>query len=323
MMKFIKILVLIFVFFGWFLGFNSNLKSYLFDKKILQDDYRYGDLYRLSNLPEFKDTKVICANNNNTKQIQNIHLYLAGDSFTEPERVNAKDFSSKFYTHGFSHLPNVPLVLAKEKKVLIIETVERHIGEKFSEPWHLWNTENKVISNKTFTDYLYDWKLPYNDDSHVAATFGSDFFLKIKEWKAELNRNLFGKINDKVILSTNKKDLFYYLDADAGFKKIADAEVDKYVKNMNVTRENYLKLGFYEVYFSLIPNKSSILEKGRTDYNHLLERIENHKDLKAPLVSIYKDFQANSDGVYLKGDSHWNCTGQQIWLNKVNAVLAK
>lgn len=322
MKNFVKILVLSIVLFGWFLGFKSPLKSYLFDKKILQDDYRYGDLYRLSNLPEFKDPKVNCGSNN-IKQTQNVHLYLAGDSFTESERVNAKDFSSKFYTHGFSHLPNAPLVLGKEKKVLIIETVERHVHEKFNTPWFLWSIDQPILIEQKLKQKLYDWKLPYNDDSHVAAIFGSDLFLKIKEWKAELNRNLFGKINDKVFLSTNKKDLFYYLDADAGFKKIVDAEIDKYVKNMNVTRENYLNLGFNEVYFSIIPNKSSIMEKGRTDYNHLLERIENHKDLKVPLISIYKDFQANSDGVYLKGDSHWNCTGQQIWLNKVNAVLEK
>jgi hypothetical protein len=145
--------------------------------------------------------------------------------------------------------------------------------------------------------------------------------MKIREMKAELNLWLFGKTDDKVKLHNGH--LLYYLDINPGisscFDKIEKSEIDLMVKNVNLTYEYYKSLGFDEVYLSIIPNKTSVLAQDLGEYNHLIERMEGNKDLKMPVISVYADFMKKN--LYLKGDSHWNCEGQQIWIDKVNERL--
>ena len=80
-----------------------------------------------------------------------------------------------------------------------------------------------------------------------------------------------------------------------------------------------VNLGFDEVYLSVIPNKSSLLIKDDPAYNHLIERIEGHPELQIPLISVWKAF--TEQNYYQKGDSHWNCAGQKIWVDAVNERL--
>jgi hypothetical protein len=49
-----KYFFLIIFAFLWYLGFSKDLAQWLFEKNIAKDDYRYGDLYRLSNLSQFR-----------------------------------------------------------------------------------------------------------------------------------------------------------------------------------------------------------------------------------------------------------------------------
>ena len=72
---------------------------------------------------------------------------------------------------------------------------------------------------------------------------------------------------------------------------------------------------------SIIPNKTSILGKDLGNYNNLLARIENNSKLEMPLISVYKEFEKGGSKFYDLGDSHWNCKGAQIWINKVNDKL--
>ena len=78
-------------------------------------------------------------------------------------------------------------------------------------------------------------------------------------------------------------------------------------------------MGFDEVYLSIIPNKTSLLIKNDKNYNRLIERVENHPRLKIPVISVWNEF--TSKNYYQKGDSHWNCAGQKIWVDKVNEKL--
>jgi hypothetical protein len=105
---------------------------------------------------------------------------------------------------------------------------------------------------------------------------------------------------------------FYALDEEA----LATA-----VKHINQTRENYLKQGFDEVYLSVIPNKVTIMRPGDGVYNHLLEKLYNHPGLKVPVIDVYAAFARQPEGLYLRSDSHWNCSGIAIWLNNLYPVL--
>lgn len=321
-MKILKYATLILFAFLWFLGCSKTASKYAYDHHIVEDDYRYGDLYRLANLPDFRVKVERCDKNYNDNK-SNVALYLAGDSFTEDGRVNGDNFAAETYLRGFVAEPNKGFPLTSGKKILVIETVERHFRERFQQPWKNWDMarEDKVVNEQTLKEKLLEIKVPYNTEMHESLLFGSDFMMKIREMKAELNLRLFGKTDDKVKLHNDH--LLYYLDVNPGisscFDKIEESEIDLMVKNVNLTYEYYKSLGFDEVYLSIIPNKTSVLAQDLGEYNHLIERMEGNKDLKMPVISVYADFMKKN--LYLKGDSHWNCKGQQIWIDKVNERL--
>jgi hypothetical protein len=308
--------------FLWFLGCSKTASKYAYDHHMVEDDYRYGDLYRLANLPDFR-VKVEKCDNDYVGKKSEVSLYLAGDSFTEDGRLEGDNFATDGFLKGFVAEPNKGFSLESGKKILVIETVERHFRERFQQPWKNWDVISKkeVASEQTLEEKLLDIKVPYNTQMHESLLFGSDFMMKIRETKARLNLWLFGKTDDKVKLHNGH--LLYYLDANPGisgcFDKIEESEIDLMIKNANLTYEYYKGLGFDEVYLSIIPNKTSILAQDLGEYNHLIERIEGNKSLKMPTISIFQDF--SSKNLYLKGDSHWNCEGQQIWVDKVNEKL--
>jgi hypothetical protein len=324
MVKFLRYTGIILFGFLWFLGCNKNVSKYLFDKDILKDDYRYGDLYRLSNLPQFKEAIEICEVDSNLQK-GDVALYLAGDSFTEPGRISEKEIGSLVFFRGKVAESNAPMPKTTKRKVLIIETVERHFRERFASPWSNWDFSDEILTENSFLDEMLAAKVPYNAQLHESELFGYDFTLKVKELKALFNLKILNKVDDKVKLSKNKKHLLYYLDVNPGisssFDIVSDNEIENLIKNVNITYDNYKRMGFDEVYLSIIPNKTSILGKDLGEYNQLVNRVEGNEKLRMPIISIINDFEKGHEAMYAKGDTHWSCEGKKIWTDKVNAIL--
>lgn len=323
MRKALKYIVIVVASFLWFLGCSTQTVVYLVDEGWIKDDYRYGDLYRLSNLKEFKEPSPKCDLPYDGEKAE-IALYLAGDSFTEEGRVKADQYAAYTYFRTFVAEPDHQMEWVEGRKILVIETVERHFRERFSEkPWGNWQrADNKpVIIEKSIKDKLLDFRIPYREEMHESVLFSSGFFLWIKEAKAWFNHKILGHVDESVSILNGQ--LVYGLDVEPGISSVYDTvseeEIDRIVRNANQTRLNYLGLGFDEVYLSVIPNKSSLILKNNDDYNHLLQRVENHPDLTIPLISVWEEF--TSENYYQKGDSHWNCEGQKIWVDKVNALI--
>jgi hypothetical protein len=314
------------VFFGflWFLGCSKTTTNLLFDAKVLKDDFRYGDLYRLSNLARFKDLQQKCSPV--AVKPKNINLIIAGDSFTEKERIDSASFGSKTYQRLTLAEPETILSVKKgSKNVLILEVVERHFRERFAKPYTALRIKKEKALSPSLKQKALNFMLPYSENQHQAALFGFDFILNLKELKASINEQIFHRVDPKVVLSADKESIFYYLDSEAGatsgYEPISEAEIFRLVYNMNLSYAHYKSLGFEEIYLSIIPNKSSILEPGKTTYNHLIERIEQHESLQMPVLSIFQAFKKLGKPAYELGDSHWSCTGQNIWLNTVNHKL--
>jgi hypothetical protein len=326
MQKYLKYIALVFFGFLWFLGCSKTVSKTLFEYKILKDEYRYGDLYRLSNLPQFRVPVEVCEPNNYSKKAD-LALYLAGDSFTEEGRVGSQDLASSFFRAQVG-LASQQLPDSKKKKILIIETVERHFRERFALPWQNWVKTPSHLAHpqEDVFQKALTFSLPYNAQLHEGEMFGFDFMLRLKELKAMLNYYLFDRLDPKVKLSPNGEHLLYYLDSSPGisssFDSVTDAEIDKLVANVNLTYAYYQSLGFDEVILSIIPNKTSILGRDLGNYNFLIKRIEQHPDLKMPFVSILEDFERNGARMYDKGDTHWNCSGKKIWIKKINQKIS-
>ena len=99
---------------------------------LVPDDFRYGDLYRLSSLPQFKQERETCSPFAKNHPKLPVALHVIGDSFLEPGRVDSSDFVAK--TYRYVHWENTAeLKLVKNhRNVLILETVERHAREHFA-----------------------------------------------------------------------------------------------------------------------------------------------------------------------------------------------
>lgn len=329
-MKVLKYIALVICGFLWFLGCSRDTVVYLVDNGFIGDDFRYGDLYRLSNLSAYRVPAEKCDRPYRGAKVP-VALYLAGDSFTEEGRVNRNEYATDRYFRSFVADGQVPLQLSDGKKILVIETVERHLRERFSEkPWMNWVVSQPaaaVPGPESFSfaglyRALVDYKIPYREEMHESVLFSSDFILKIKEWKADFNYRVFGRVDPKV--GVLKNQLVYDLDLAPGISSVYDPvpeeEISRIVKHANATCEHYRSLGFDEVYLSIIPNKSSLLIRDDTAYNHLVERVEGHPDLQVPVISVWKAFTIKN--YYQAGDSHWNCAGQKLWVDAVNERLS-
>lgn len=315
----------------WYLGFSGSMAKWLHEKGITQDDYRYGDLYRMSNLAQFKAPLEKCTVPQNTTS-GNTSLIIMGDSFTEKERIEKNHFKGldSYNRYFITDTINVKLDTSK-RNILIIETVERHFRERFAKPFvNLQVSENQHIregaKEKSLKEKVLNYEVPYNTERHESILFSSDFFLTFKEWKAWLNWKLFNRLDEKVMLSKDEKYLLYQVDAQPSginscFDKISEEEIKLMVDNLNLTYQFYKKAGFDEVYLSIIPNKTSILGTDLGEYNHLIERIQKNSALKIPCFDIYTPYHHSKRVLYEKGDSHWNCEGKQMWLDLVNAKL--
>jgi hypothetical protein len=325
-----KYIFLIFFSILWYLGFSKDLAKWLFEKNITKDDYRYGDLYRLSNLARFKVPVDKCVSSKITK-VSNTSLILLGDSFTEKGRIDSSNFKAENFQRFFIADTSFTKIDKSKKNILIIETVERHFRERFTAPYkNLQLTDNQsiktIISEKTYLQKALAYEVPYNTERHETLLFSSDFFLTFKEWKAWLNWKLFGRIDEKVVLSKDNKHILYYLDAQpsgitSNFDKISEEEINILVQNVNDTYNYYKNLGFDEVYLSIIPNKTSILASDLGEYNHLIERIQQHSALIMPYLDTFTPIKRSKKLLYDIGDTHWNCKGKQIWIDEVNHKL--
>jgi hypothetical protein len=331
-MKYLKYSILVLGIFVWMVGLNSDLSS----KISKTDSYRYGDLYRLSNLSEFKDPVKFCTAYTPPPKAttRRVHLYVIGDSFTEKLRMDKDDFNADVYTH--LHWNEVLHFKpdTSEINILLVESVERHFREKFL----TGPIQNVVPDSRTFVDNGHQPALMHTLDGafNSKATegrldeflFQNDFILSLKEWKANFNLNVFDRTNQEVTRINNGQDLVYYMDTDtdtaaftSSFAEIENTEIDTLVTNLNETRILAEKMGFDKVILSIIPNKVSVLMPEYGHYNQLIDRIYQHRNLKLDFVDVYGDFKRLGTKSYLKGDSHWTCEGQYSWLNKINTKV--
>lgn len=332
-MKFFKYLVLAFFSFIWIAGCNGDLLKGLYKWELIPDDYGLGDLYRITNLEQFRDPRYICPPyivKRDTLEGKNVHLYILGDSFAEARRLDPDDFVASEYR--FTHW-NDQLHLQLDtsaKNVLIMETVERAFRSHFNSP------VDRIVPDSATYVALPKSTLMQRLDAMFSSNategrldvilFYTSPFRMLKEWKAGFNLRFFDRINEHATLSDDGKDVVYYLDTDtsmnfSSYATLADSEVDQMVDNVNTSAKELEKMGFDKVILSIIPNKATVLMPRYGPYNRLIERVYQHPDLRVDYIDILPEFRKNAGVVYLRSDSHWTCQGQYVWLEKANALI--
>jgi hypothetical protein len=325
-MRIFKYITLFFFAAIWVVSCVPILRKTVSQTGLIADDYRYGDLYRLSNLAQFRE-KVTTERpkNNHAPLTKHQTLYLIGDSFTEANWIQQSDFSVEKFVHIPWYKTEDIRLDTSQYNVLILESVERHFREHFNKPVQNIRLDNYKNSETSLMADL-EKALGSVEETIESLWLSSDLFLVFKESKAKLNYTLFGRINDKVSISTDKQNLLLRLDTDSTlinscFSQLTDNEIDSLVQVINQTRDYYKKSGFDAVYLSVIPNKTSIVAANDGAYNRLVERIQTHPKLAVPLIDVWAEFNKTPNKIYLKGDSHWNTTGRDIWVQKTAEVV--
>lgn len=339
-MKVLRYLVLVIASVLWLGGCSRNVMQTLYQVGVIPDDYRFGDLYRLSNLPQFKDPVEHCPPTtypDSTRSAARTDLYIIGDSFTEPERVGKTDLpvSELHYLHWDKDKGRRIKLRSDRRNVLLIESVERHFREHVGQPInHIVidtaqnGTTDTKPENPNWRQALIQFiKSEGIEDRLETTLFSRDLFLWFRELKATLTLNWFDRVAPTVALSSDRQALFSDLDMNpkkplnSSFATVSDQEVNMLVDSLNRAADRYRRAGFDQVLLSIIPNKASIMEPGQRTYNHLIERIQQHPNLRLPVIDTYAAYRRSHVPVYAKGDTHWNCEGRRLWLDAVQRAL--
>ncbi|SDH03205.1 hypothetical protein SAMN04487996_12755 [Dyadobacter soli] len=333
-MKILRYIVLAVFCVIWVVGLSPTILPWLWKERIVEDGYQYGDLYKLSTLSEFRDPRTQCTGYTPPARPQlgkKVHLYVIGDSFSEEGRVTMKDFAVDQYLRvrwdEFLHIK----LDTSAQNILLIETVERHFREKFASKMTILVPDSTTFIAKAgpgkFVHRLDEaFKGTHTADRLDGFLFQNDLALRVKEWKSDFNHRIFGREASGVTLVNDDRDAVYYLDTDtpkttSSFTPFRNTELDSMITNLNASAGFADSLGFDNVVLSIIPNKVSVLSPDYGQYNQLIERVYNHPKLSIPYIDVLADFRRMGQSSYLKGDSHWTCEGQTVWLNKVNALI--
>ncbi|GAB3558455.1 hypothetical protein [Spirosoma fluminis] len=330
-MRILRYSVLLFALVLWAGGLSSTVAHWLYQINVIVDDYRYGDLYRISALPQFKLPQPVCPTSNRASDTASTHLYIIGDSFSEEQRISRSDFRvSHFQRVKWDFTQRAQLDTTK-RNVLILETVERHFRGIFARPVReltvVPDTAQHPLPRQSWYRRLYnDLHRTDMEERLQSALFSQDWAFWFKELKAQLTLNWFNRWSTGVSLSRDQQHIFINSDTDtssalSSYSRLPDNEVNTLIDSVNSVAARYRQLGFDEVYLSIIPNKASIVEPNRAPYNHLIERVQQHPNLQIPTIDTYGAFKQASPSPYLKSDTHWTCEGRAIWLSLVRQKL--
>ncbi|GAB4016007.1 hypothetical protein [Spirosoma koreense] len=323
-------------------GLTPPMQRWLDQRHLIPNQYVHGDLYNITNLPEFREADYSAHANltdaDKPKQhYRDVHLYTIGDSFT--------DIDTGYYAGGRNvHRwvgdggPVVAPLDTTKTNILVIEFIERVLQERMYHP----DFERMYIRDGIAQVAPEPATQPTAATSETKASswlfarfgseinqrlefllFNSRFFVWFKELKAEIMLHVFGRVSGAVI-SHDHRAIFYQPEVDtnyvlSAFRPISDQKLDLLVKNMNTIRQHYLRMGFDEVYVAMIPNKVTVLEPTYGHYNHQIERIEANPHLEAPIISTIDTLRQHPEWYHL-GDGHWNNQGKRFWLRHVNAL---
>ncbi|WP_159470938.1 hypothetical protein [Dyadobacter sp. 3J3] len=323
----------------FFVSLSPAMQRKIAAKGLIPDQYRFGDLYNTSNLLKFKEvdfaknTSLVETDKPKTRY-SNVDLYTIGDSFT-PMDTSFYAGDKNFHIWLGVNVDTVKLDTAK-KSILVVEVIERTIQERLLQEYEgLYikkgfqikgdSNEKEIVNPDEGNSFWWDKFGDQINQRIEFLLFNFNPFLKLKELKSAIMLSWFDRTHTGAIISRNHQYLFYTIEADkksvlSPFHEVTEASVDSVVKHINTIRTYYKNRGFAEVYFCLIPNKVTVCENDRFEYNHQISRIENNPLLETPMISVQATIRKHPEWFH-KSDGHWNVSGKRYWLQKTNELV--
>ncbi|MBL7764513.1 MAG: hypothetical protein JNJ58_00330 [Chitinophagaceae bacterium] len=327
--------VLIFVSGALYFGaVNETFFNQLESSGLVQDVYTYGDLYGHTALRSFKEVMAkdsIVEKFKPTMYCKNQALYLIGDSYTMPGRMDAENFAVDFYQYGFDARNSYPDTT--KQCILIIEKTERYFREWVrselkkdtrKKSAYIHSIENFFTHNPNkdiFNTTKINERIEYLSCNNSIALF-------LKEMKASMLYYLFGYSGDEVYVSERHHMVYLRETVDSTsirspYHMLQNEEADRLILFLNHEYLRYKSLGFSEVYFSLIPEKARVYQPFSNIKTNRLFDILKSPNLNMPVIDILPELTNPGEKVFHTADTHWNTTGINCWLRKVNEILIR
>ena len=316
----------------------------LLTKGILPDLYGMGDLYRFSYLGNYRDSTLRCQPPEQ-KPETDISLFVLGDSFTGPFSKEFFPGSSHYSFVNWNQFPSCRIKIKpgkRRKNLMIIECSEKHILLRFSEPEvrrflagiASSGEEGFQVAEKgsgfAFLLEKYAGRPQVTDQNLHMLLFSNEAVLLLKEAKANFNKHVFSKIAPEVEEYPAKNMLLQRMTTDtsylymSSFRRLSKKREDETVLGMKLLVNHFRNAGIDSVAFALIPNPVSVIApsyRGRR-YNNLIPLLEKRmKETGAGCISVFSEFSEKQEKVYRRGDTHWNASGEKIWLGKAGDWL--
>ncbi len=298
-----------------------------------------GNLLQLSRLDfvkRFNDEKHVAAKHYKPGTgPRNTALTVYGDSYTYP--LNDSDFT------GLAHYSFVNLyqggkysIDATKKNILILEMAELSFRSFFADAGLIIKLQDAALAmGSTGSADLVEpcGNMQASLDLHIGSFFNSRinqnlqynlFSYKSTYYlflcKAALNYHLFKRASGDVVISDNGDYLLLKEALKITHDSVSPADLTALVDNINRFYDHFKRAGFYEVYLSVIPATSTIIQPA--GYNMLIPMVQQDGRLRMKIIDVYSAFKVEQ-GYFCHGDSHWSQAGEKKWLNMVDEVIAK
>lgn len=326
-------------YFDHLLADSSKPRSLYYRTFVRSDRWRYGDLYGLCYLPQYRhELEPFQKYPFVSRRPANRVLYIVGDSFLADKTLTSAfdQFDNViFLDNRYPYGPIMPDTA--RQNYILLEFAERNLaGYNFNRGIEVKWTPGQIkrhagppvaAGGPTVSLFNRTGRILFNDAlsrNLEMILFDDKLFTPIKELKASLNYKLFGRVPPEVAVSTDKKRILLNISVDSGsnassFRPKSSEDVKGIVRQLDTAASYYRAIGFKDVFLSVVPNAASIYDADRMPYNHLLERVEKQADI--PVISIYQEYKTDKRNLFYISDAHWDPVGFSLWVNKTNAYF--
>lgn len=341
MRKFIYSITTLLVFFSVFIIIGGKFENV--GKKFLYDcdnekNYSYGDLYAFCEISKFKQKINLVESKKEEDSIESADVILMGDSFfgnTLETEIFANELEKRLQTRVF-HIPShkyKPLSYFQEssynkseRKILIIEVVERNF---FNKTGNILNEKNTELPKINFLNTVGK-KIFMNKD--IEYFYKHNIIISSLRIHLKEKRFTYLKEIDDRIGSYSENPPMLFLKRAVVFNKTTKTEkqTDQTIKNI-VSLNEILKNEYnIELIFVIIPNKYSIYSDYTNDnytYDNFIPKINKKLDemgvKNIDLYSKYIEYRVNDNSklLYYPNDTHYSLLGKNILINEIITTL--
>jgi hypothetical protein len=309
---------------------NEDIFNALDKSGIVNVKFVCGDLYSNTLIPKFKDVDYADSYMPEFKPTfkdSNLVVYLEGDSYTQAGRVDAKHLAAGEYHYG---LDQVDLDSTKTN-ILILSKTERYFIKDIEQEYKaLHNTEQNTTHRlkewvehnpnpDLFNTQDINQRLEYLISNNTLVTF-------LKERKSMLLYELLGETNNQVVVSEKYRMVYLRETTDphstlSPYCKLDSTFPAKVIDVLNHRYARFKAMGFDEVYFAPIPEKTRLFPyHDHIQVNNLFDLLQQDA-FRMPYLNVHSKLKNAKELIYAHCDTHWNRHGINVWLSMVDSVL--